>query len=112
MANHRGLRIPAALCQVNADYIISFDMGYGENFLEPYMTPKQKECFVDIGTSAGGGTFIVARKCFEVYAFEPNPKAYNILNSRAKNYRKVHVYSYTLGEQDTIGCLGTSGASI
>ena len=55
MANHRGLRIPAALCQVNADYIISFDMGYGENFLEPYMTPKQKECFVDIGTSAGGG---------------------------------------------------------
>jgi FkbM family methyltransferase len=90
----------------------SSDLGDGENFLAPYMVPKSKECLVDVGANVGAWTFLVARKGFEVYAFEPSPKAYNILNSRAKKYSGVHTFSCAIGDQDTLGRLGTSGVGI
>jgi FkbM family methyltransferase len=111
IANRRGLPIPTAL-QPSVSYDeAGSDMGEGENFLTPYMIPNGKKTFVDIGANVGGWSFIVALKGFEVYSFEPSPKAYSVLNERTKKFPTVQAFPYAIGDQDTIGRMGTSALS-
>jgi FkbM family methyltransferase len=111
IANRRGLPIPAAL-HVSSNYgEASSDMGDGENFLTQYMIPNSNKCFVDVGANVGGWSFIVALKGFEVFSFEPSPKAFNVLNTRSKKFPKVHAFPYAIGDQDTTGRMGTSALS-
>jgi FkbM family methyltransferase len=67
---------------------------------------------IDIGASVGAWTFNIAKRGFEVYAYEPSPKAYEVLCKRAKKYCNVHAFSYALGDKDTIGRLGYTAFSL
>jgi FkbM family methyltransferase len=77
-----------------------------EDFLKEYMIPQSGKCLVDVGANIGDWTFFVAKKGFEVYAFEPMPKAYNILKQRAKRFPNVHPFPYAVGNKDAVGRLG------
>ncbi len=77
-----------------------------EDFLRKYMVPPSGKCLIDAGANIGGWTFFVAKKGFEVYAFEPMPKAYNILKERAKKFPNVHPFPYAIGDKDAVGRLG------
>lgn len=111
VANRRGLPIPSALCPPDSYGEAGSDVGKGENFLNPYMIPKNDECFVDIGANIGAWSFFVASKGFQVYAFEPSPKAFCVLKARTKKFPTVHPFSYAIGDQDTVGRMGTSALS-
>jgi FkbM family methyltransferase len=111
VANRRGLPIPSALQPPISYGEVGSDMGEGENFLAPYMIPNGKQCFIDIGANIGGWSFIVAQKGFEVHSFEPSPKAFSVLNERTKKFPTVHAFPYAIGDQDTIGRMGTSALS-
>ncbi len=67
-----------------------------ENFLAPYMLPPQGKSFVDVGANVGCWAFYVAKRGFEVYAFEPGPKAFSQLKERAAKYPNLHPYHVRL----------------
>ena len=69
-----------------------------EEIIEPYMTPLHGGCFVDVGANFGMWTNYVAKKGFEVYAFEPSPRPYKYLVKRA--LPNVHVYNIALGDKN------------
>lgn len=74
--------------------------GYqGEKHLEKFMCPSNNGCFVDVGANVGYWTMFVARKGFDVHAFEPSPRPYRILKHRTKRYSKVKSYPIALGEK-------------
>ena len=51
-----------------------------EDPIKPYMTPLNKGCLVDVGANFGIWTNYVAKRGFEVHAFEQSPRPYiNIL---------------------------------
>lgn len=62
--------------------------------------------FVDCGAALGMWSFYVAKKGIMVYAFEPSPKAYKILASRAREYSNIKTFPIALGDRDTVGRLG------
>jgi FkbM family methyltransferase len=104
--NRRRIPLPSAVYGFfNSPGEIGDDMG-SENFLAEYMLPDHGKCFVDVGANVGGWTFIVAKKGFDVHAFEPGPKAFAILKARAKKYPNVHPYPYALGDEDKTTRLG------
>ena len=106
VANRRGITFPSAIYYYfNQSPEISDQLG-DEAFLLEFMIPKPGKCLVDIGASIGSWTFNIAKRGFEVYAYEPSPKAYEVLRERAKKYCNVHVFGYALGENDGIGRLG------
>ena len=106
IVNRRGIAFPWAICNYfNAPPEFN-DGGGDEDFLSELIIPQTGKCLVDIGASVGGWTFHVAERGFEVFAYEPSPKAYEILEERAKTYANVHVFPYALGEKDSIGRLG------
>ncbi len=106
IVNRRRIPLPAAVYDFfNNPGEISDDMG-DENFLAQYMLPEPGKCFVDVGANVGGWAFYVAKRGFEVYAFEPGPKAFSQLKDRAAEYSNLHPYSYALGDNDRIGRLG------
>ncbi len=69
-----------------------------EEVIEPYMRPLNNGCFVDVGANFGMWTKYVAKKGFEVHAFEPSPKPYKYLMKKAPS--NVHVYNVALGEKN------------
>lgn len=87
------------------------DLG-DEASLAPYIIPEQGKCIVDIGASVGSWTIFVAKKGREVYAFEPSPKAYDILRNRTALHPSVHAYPYALGDKDSVGRLGLAAFSL
>ncbi len=106
--NRRRVPFPSAVYDFfNKVGSISDDEDSGsEDFLREYIVPQHGKCLVDVGANVGGWTFFVAKKGLEVYAFEPMPKAYNILKERAKNFPNVHPFPYAVGDKDTVGRLG------
>jgi FkbM family methyltransferase len=111
VANRRGLPIPTAL-QLPLKYgEVGSDMVEAEKFLKPYMIPNSKKTFVDIGANVGGWSFNIALKGFEVYSFEPSPKAFSVLKEGTKKFPTVHAFPYAIGDEDTIGRMGTSALS-
>jgi FkbM family methyltransferase len=106
VANRRGISFPSAIYNYfNKPPEISDELG-DETFLLDFMIPQPGKCLVDIGASIGAWTFNVAKRGFEVYAYEPSPKAYEVLRERAKKYCNVHAFGYALGDKDGIGRLG------
>lgn len=71
----------------------------GEKHLEKFMCPPDNGCFIDVGANVGYWTMFVARKGFNVHAFEPSPMPYRILKHRTKKYTKVKAYLIALGEK-------------
>ena len=69
-----------------------------EEPIKPYMTPLNKGCFVDVGANFGIWTTYVAKKGFEVHAFEPSPRPYKHLAKNA--LPNVHVYNVALGDRE------------
>jgi FkbM family methyltransferase len=106
--NRRRIPLPSAIYRhYNTVSEISDDMG-DEGFLLEYIIPEPGKCLVDVGASVGGWTFIVAKKGRVVYAFEPSPKAYQILRQNAAKYPNVHTFAYALGDRDRTGRIGVS----
>ena len=112
IANRRKIPMPSAIYDYfNRVGDISNDFG-DENFFIDYMTPERGKCLVDVGANIGMWTFFVGKKRLEVYAFEPMPKAFNILRERAKKFPTVHAYPYALGDENTVGRLGFAALSV
>ncbi len=108
IVNRRGIPLPAAVYRYY-NKIEDFDGDMGnENFLLEYMVPERGKCLIDVGANVGGWTFIVAQKERDVYAFEPSPKAYSVLQQRAKKYANVQTFAYALGDEDGDGRIGLS----
>jgi len=78
---------------------------YHEKYLEKYMYPRNNGCFIDVGANVGYWTTLVAKRGYEVIAFEPSPRPYQILKTRVKHYSNVKVYPIALGERSGIGVL-------
>jgi FkbM family methyltransferase len=87
------------------------NVGY-EVYIEKYMLPEEGKCLVDIGASVGEWTVFAAKAGRQVYAFEPSPKAFDILKKRTQKYPNVHVYSYALGDKNGVGRLGLAALSL
>lgn len=108
--NRRGLPFPWAVYDFfnKIDDLPKEEDEGNEDFLREYIVPQKGKCLIDVGASIGGWSFLVAKKEPEVdvYAFEPMPKAYNILKERAKGFPNVHPYPYAIGDKDTVGRLG------
>jgi FkbM family methyltransferase len=112
IVNRRRIPLPSAIYDYfNRVGEISDEFG-DENFLMKYITPKPGFCLVDVGANIGMWAFFVGKKGVEVYAFEPMPKAYNVLRERAKKFPTVHPYPYALGEGDSVGRLGFAALSL
>ena len=107
IVNRRRIPLPAAVYDFfnKSGDETSEDMG-SENFLAPYMLPPQGKSFVDVGANVGCWAFYVAKRGFEVYAYEPGPKAFTQLKERAAKYPNLHPYPYALRDADRIGRLG------
>ena len=50
--------------------------------------------------------FYVAKRGFEVYAYEPGPRAFSQLKDIAGKFPNFHPYPYALGDEDRTGRLG------
>ena len=109
--NRRKVPFPSAVYDFfnNVGDLPSDDVHGSEDFLREYMLPQTGTCLVDVGALVGDWTFWVARKGFEVYAFEPMPKGFNILKERSKKFPNVHPFPYAIGDKDTVGRLGFTG---
>ncbi|MGO8807141.1 MAG: FkbM family methyltransferase [Candidatus Bathyarchaeia archaeon] len=107
IVNRRRIPLPAAVYDFfnTPGDETSEDMG-SENFLAPYMLPEPGKSFVDVGANVGCWAFYVAKRGFEVYAFEPGPKAFSQMKERSAKYPNLHPYPYALGDTDRIGRLG------
>jgi len=73
-----------------------------ERHLEKYFLSKDNHCFIDVGANVGLWTIFMAKKGFEVHAFEPSPKPILLLRKKAKKYSNIHVYKYALGEKNYV----------
>src|SRR5271169_347889 len=84
VVNRRRIPLPAAVYEffTAPGDETSEDMG-SENFLAPYMLPPQGKSFVDVGANVGCWAFYIAKRGFEVYTYEPGPKAFTQLKERA-----------------------------
>jgi FkbM family methyltransferase len=51
------------------------------------------DIFIDCGASYGQETPVIAAKGVEVYAFEPNPYPFKVLEEKCKDYPNVHLYN-------------------
>jgi len=111
--NRRRIPLPSAVYDFfNGRPLEMSDELGSENFLAEYMLPEPGKCFVDVGANVGCWAFFVAKRGFEVYAFEPGPKAFSQLKERAEKYPNLHAYQYALGDNDRIGRLGYSAYEI
>ncbi len=112
--NRRRVPFPSAVYGVFTrvgDMATDDDHG-SEDFLREYMVPKPKKCLIDVGANIGDWAFYVARRKREVYAFEPMPKAYNVMKARAKQFPTVHPFPYAIGDSDTTGRLGFTAFTV
>jgi FkbM family methyltransferase len=104
--NRRRIPLPAAVYEFfTSPEEMSEDMG-SENFLAEYMLPPQGKSFVDVGANVGCWAFYIAKRGFEVYAYEPGPKAFMQLKERAAKYPNLHPFMYALSDADRIGRVG------
>ena len=84
IVNRRRIPLPAAVYDFfNSPGKISDDMG-SENFLAKFMLPEPAKCFVDVGANVGCWAFYVAKRGFEVYAYEPGPRAFSQLKGYSR----------------------------
>ncbi|KKI50389.1 FkbM family methyltransferase [Christensenella hongkongensis] len=68
---------------------------------------------LDIGANLGIYSLYAARKQCEVYAFEPTPNIFNLLNENFKmngfeNYKKIHTYNLAVAEKEKIVAFGVN----
>lgn len=83
-----------------------------EKHLMPFLFSRGNGgCFVDVGANIGLWTFYVAKQGSKVHAFEPSPRAFNILEKQAKKFSNVKVYPYALGNENTTADLKLHYAS-
>jgi FkbM family methyltransferase len=64
--------------------------------IRPYMV-RTTGCFIDVGGSVGLHSRHISELGIEVFAFEPDPRAFRILQRVAP---KAHVYPYAVGDED------------
>jgi len=114
IVNRRKLPLPIAVYnhftgygKENCEDIVGY-----EAYIEKYMLPEEGKCLVDIGASVGEWTVFAAKAGRQVYAFEPSPKAYDVLRKRTQKYPNIHVYPYALGDKDGVGRLGLAALSL
>lgn len=106
--NRRGVPFPRVVYDFfsKVNDVPDDDYEGSEYFLKEFIVPQSGKCLIDVGASIGDWAFLVAKKGPKVYAFEPMPKAYNILKERAKDFPNVHPFPYAIGDKDTVGRLG------
>lgn len=60
----------------------------------------------DIGAYRGRNTIELAAYSAEIYAFEPAPKAFKVLQTETKGLSNVHTYPFGLGDKNAVLLLG------
>ena len=69
--------------------------GGEENNLRPYLV-RDGGCFVDVGANFGMHSKYVSDRDVEVFAFEPDPRAFEVLRRTAP---RAHLYPCAVGDQ-------------
>jgi FkbM family methyltransferase len=69
-----------------------------EAWLEPHLPPRGTGLALDIGANAGHWTTVLADRCEEVHAFEPNPQCHHTLRGRTAARRNVRLCEFAVGD--------------
>jgi len=70
--------------------------------LRKYMWVNEGEAFVDVGAHIGLWTTYVGRHGERVYAFEPNPITFKILQGNIKRYPNIISWQVALGDEEGV----------
>ncbi len=77
-----------------------------ERHLLPYMKPRHRGCFVDVGANVGLWTLYMLKRKVRVYAFEPSSVPFELLKSYEKDYPDLlKTYPVALGDTEKVGQL-------
>lgn len=70
-----------------------------EKHLVPYMVVDRDACFLDVGANKGMWALWMAKRGYEVHAFEPNPLTFDILRRRSRHFPTITPHNCALGEK-------------
>lgn len=71
-----------------------------ERFSATLSSIQPGQICLDCGANVGSYTLLMAKTGAEVYAFEPDPRAFQVLAQRTKKYRNVHLYQSAVSNID------------
>lgn len=71
-----------------------------------YSQLKPGDIVFDIGAYRGRNTMELAAYPAEIYAFEPAPKAFEVLQTEVADRPNVHIYPFGLGDRSALSLLG------
>jgi FkbM family methyltransferase len=112
----KGLVWPRITCGNLSSYAY-FDMQQAILYMYYYLHRHEYKIAYDIGCHIGGDSIILEKFGYEVYAFEPEKKNFQILenNVQINNCKNMHIYnkamSDTRGKKKFIRVLGNTFAS-
>ncbi len=106
LAGHVRYKLPdhteiAHLNQYETDYVYQ-EIFVDQAYLKHGITLNDGDCVVDVGANIGLFTLFVQQKCphATVYAFEPSPPVYEILQTNARLYgAQVKTFNYGLSNE-------------
>jgi len=90
--------------RVLPDSVFRYDMTslYGEDYLEPYIQPRHGGAFIDVGANVGYWTMFAYKRGFNIYAYEPSPRPFQILKNRTDKIDRITVHRIALGDKNHI----------
>src|SRR5688572_20763828 len=68
---------------------------------EIFLDLKEGDVYIDCGANIGQEIEIVADKGVEVYAFEPNPYPFKVLQERFGKYKNVHLFQQAVLDKNS-----------
>lgn len=75
---------------------------YAEQSMIDLMIPNfgDDTVFMDIGANIGVFSVIAAKRCRQVYAFEANPKIFDILKENVEPFDNVEIFNVAIGDKN------------
>jgi len=69
-----------------------------EHWLERFLPAPGSQLAIDVGANVGNWAAVLADRCSEVHAFEPNPQALHMLRGRLAARANVRLCEFALGD--------------
>ncbi len=81
-------------------------------YLEENLNPE--DIYIDIGSWAGPTALFAARKCAEVFCFEPDPVAFSNLtkNIRLNKTNNIHAFNIAIGNLNGTATMSSAGEKL